>query len=103
MKKLMICLACFVLCAVLAPSLHAAQLTPPSQADLAAQIFAPASSPVTTASPADPLKPGTAGLPPALRLVNNCTYVECISECNDCPWGHTNYCLSLITCECGCR
>jgi hypothetical protein len=29
--------------------------------------------------------------------------VECISECNDCPWGHTNYCLSLITCECGCR
>jgi hypothetical protein len=102
MRKRMICLACcFVLCAVLAPALHAAQLTTPSQADLAAQIFAPAASPTTAA---DPATAGDAGLLPAPRLLtNNCTYQECISECNDCPWGHTNYCLSLVTCECGCR
>jgi hypothetical protein len=101
MKKLMIGLAGFALCAVLSPSLHAAPLTPPSQADLAAQIFAPAGAPATAA---DPVKAATAGLLPAPKLLtNNCTYKECISNCNDCPWGHTNYCLSLITCECGCH
>jgi hypothetical protein len=103
MRKLMICLAGFVLCALLAPAVHAAQLATPSQADLAAQIFAPVGSPATT-SAADPVRAGSAGLLPAPRLLtNNCTYKECISNCNDCPWGHTNYCLSLITCECGCH
>jgi hypothetical protein len=103
MKKLPIVLACTLLMLVLVPSLHAAPPAPVSQAELAAQIFAPAGAPAT-ATPADPVKAGTSGLLPAPRLLtNNCTYVECISECDDCPWGHTNYCLSLVTCECGCR
>ena len=58
MKKLPIVLACTLLILTLAPSLHAAQPpAPAAQADLAAQIFAPAGSPAT-ASPADPVKAG---------------------------------------------
>lgn len=32
-----------------------------------------------------------------------CTVRQCISECNDCPFGHTSYCVSTATCTCGCR
>lgn len=101
MKKLTICLACLLFFVTLAPSLHAAQPAPAAQADLAAQIFAPASS-AATASPADPAKAPSDLLLPAPKLAS-CTYKECISECNDCPWGHINYCISTVTCECGCR
>jgi hypothetical protein len=98
MKKATLCLGCFLLVLTLAPSLHAE--TPPAPmapVDLAAAIFAPAASPA---------QPGTVKLPdlsiPAPRLTT-CTVTECISYCNDCPWGHTNYCADRVACICGCR
>ena len=102
MKKMIPCLAFFLLFVILAPCLHAAQPAPATQADLAAQIFAPAGSPAT-ASPADPAKAAPADLFVPKPKLASCTYQFCISECNDCPWGHTNYCISTVTCECGCR
>ena len=102
MKRMIPCLACFLLLVTLAPALHAAQPAPAAQADLAAQIFAPASSPAAVTS-MEPAKAAPSVLfPPAPKLAS-CTYKECISECNDCPWGHTNYCISLADCFCGCR
>jgi hypothetical protein len=103
MKKLILCLGCFLLIAALAPCLHAEQLpAPTAQADLTTQIFAPASS-TAAVSPADPAKAAPADLfPPAPKLAS-CTYKECISGCDDCPWGHVNYCISTVSCICGCR
>lgn len=103
MKKLLLCLGCFLLIAALAPCLHAEQLpAPAAQADPAAQIFAPASS-TAAASPADLAKTAPSDLfLPAPKLAS-CTYSQCLAECNDCPWGHINYCISTATCTCGCR
>jgi hypothetical protein len=100
MKKAILCLGCFLLILTLAPRLHAETLAAPTvqmtQVDLAAAIFAPAASPA---------QPNTAKLPdlsvPAPRLTT-CTVKECISYCNDCPWGHTNYCADRVACICGC-
>jgi hypothetical protein len=102
MKKAILCLGCFLLILTLAPCLHAETLPAPQmtqmpQVDLAAAIFAPAASPA---------QPGTVKLPalsvPAPRLAT-CTIAECISFCNDCPWGHTNYCADRVACICGCH
>lgn len=102
MKKMIPYLAFFLLLVTLAPSLHAAQPAPAAQADLAAQIFAPAGA-AATASPADPAKAAPSDLfLPAPRLTS-CTVTVCIRECNDCPFGHTSYCVSTATCTCGCR
>ena len=100
MKKVILCLGCFLSILTLAPRLHAATLPAPAaqvpQVDLAAAIFAPAASAA---------QPGTVKLPalsvPAPRLTT-CTIKECISYCNDCPWGHTNYCADRVACICGC-
>jgi hypothetical protein len=101
MKRLTLCFACLLMILTLAPSLHAAQPAPATQADLAAQIFAPASC--ATASPADPAKAAPADLLlPAPRLAS-CTYAVCISECNDCPYPKHGYCISTASCTCGCR
>ena len=103
MKKLLLCLGCFLLIATLAPCLHAAQLpAPAAQVDLAAQIFAPVSS-TAAASTADLAKAAPSDLfLPAPKLAS-CTYSQCLSDCTDCPWGHVNYCISTVTCTCGCR
>ncbi|HEY2291479.1 MAG TPA: hypothetical protein VGM86_12330 [Thermoanaerobaculia bacterium] len=102
MKKMIPCLAFFLFLVTLAPCLHAAQPAPATQADLLAQILAPAGT-TATASPADPGKTAPSDLFLPKPKMASCTYVECISECNDCPWGHTNYCISLEDCFCGCR
>jgi hypothetical protein len=101
MKKLPIILACTLLMFVLVPSLHASPPAPAAQVDLA-QIFAPASS-TATAGPADPTKMAPSDLfLPAPKLAS-CTVKVCLEGCNDCPFGHTNYCISTVTCICGCR
>lgn len=103
MKKLTLCLACFLMVLTLTPSLHAAQSAPMSQADLAAQIFAPASS--AAESPADPAKADSADLfLPAPQQVLACTtYAQCVSGCSDCTFGTHSYCISMVTCRCGCK
>jgi hypothetical protein len=101
MKKAILCLGSFLLILTLAPRLHAdtlpAPTAPVTQVDLAAAIFAPAASPA---------QPSAVKLPdlsvPAPRLTT-CTVKECISYCNDCPWGHTNYCADRVACICGCH
>jgi hypothetical protein len=100
MKKMIPCLAFFLLLVTLAPCLHAAQPAPATQADLAAQIFAPAGT-AATASPADPAEKAPSDLfMPAPRLA--CTTLVCIQGCNDCPAGHHGICLDRNTCTCGC-
>lgn len=101
MKKMILCLGGFLLVLSLAPRLHAETLPAPAaqavQVDLAAAIFAPAASAA---------QPGTVKLPdlsvPAPKPTS-CTVKECISYCNDCPWGHTNYCADRVACICGCH
>jgi hypothetical protein len=102
MKKMIPCLAFFLLLVTLAPCLHAAQPAPANQADLLAQILAPASSPAV-AAPTDPAKAAPSDLFLPKPKTASCTYSVCISECNDCPFGHTSYCVSLTDCFCGCR
>ncbi len=99
MKKMIPCLAFFLLLVTLAPCLHAAQPAPAAQADLAAQIFAPVSSPAT----ASPAKAAPSDLFPPTLKVAGCTVTQCINECSDCPWGTYGYCISAATCRCGCR
>jgi hypothetical protein len=101
MKKLMVCLACCVLFMALASRLHAAQPAPAAQADLAAQIFAPADSPAV-AAPADPAKAAPSDLFMPEPRLTSCTVTVCIRNCNDCPVGHHGICLSTATCTCGC-
>ncbi len=103
MKRLTLCFACLLMILTLAPSLHAAQPAPASQADLAAQIFAPATP--AAASPADPAKAASADLfLPAPQPVLACTtYAQCVSGCSDCVWGTHSYCISMATCRCGCK
>jgi hypothetical protein len=102
MKKLAICLTCFLLFVILAPSLRALEPVPAAQADLAAQIFAPSDS-AATASPADSVEAVSSSLFPASSGLRNCTYAQCLAQCSDCPWGHLNYCISTARCTCGCR
>ena len=102
MKKMIPCLAFFLLLVTLAPCLHAAQPAPATQADLAAQIFAPAGT-TATASPADPAKAAAPDLFVPEPRLTSCTVTVCIRGCSDCPFGHTSYCVSTATCECGCR
>jgi hypothetical protein len=103
MKGLMICFACFLMILALTPSLHAAQPAPAVQADLAAQIFAPATS--AAASPADPAQATSADLflPVPQKVLACTTYAQCVSGCSDCPWGTHSYCISMTTCRCGCK
>ncbi|HEX4964829.1 MAG TPA: hypothetical protein VF173_28710 [Thermoanaerobaculia bacterium] len=109
MKRLTICLASFLLIAVLAPRLGA-EVTTPAQPALATLLAAGGSCAATlpTAQPGAsvaPAAPSDLFLPapvPAMP-VGGCTVRECISECSDCPSGHTSYCISTETCTCGCR
>ncbi len=99
MKKMIPCLAFFLFLVTLAPCLHAAQPAPATQADLAAQIFAPAGT-AATASSADAAKAPSDLFMPAPRLA--CTVTVCIQECNDCPAGHHGICTDRTNCICGC-
>lgn len=101
MKKMMIALVACVLFATLATTLHAAQPAPAAPADLAAQIFAPVSSPAV-ATPAAPTAAPSDLLLPEPRLAS-CTVSVCVSNCGDCPLPKHGYCISVATCTCGCR
>jgi hypothetical protein len=87
----------------LAPCLHAQQQPAPmDQADLAAQIFAPA-SPAATLSAADPAPAAPSDLfPPAPRL-DGCTLAICLTFCGDCVSPKRPTCLNVNTCHCVCR
>ncbi len=101
MRKLMVALVCCVLFATLATTLHAAQPASAAPADLAAQIFAPVSSPAVAAPAAPTVAAPAAFLLPDPRLTT-CSFTVCISECNDCPSGKHPFCMTT-TCTCGCR
>ena len=103
MKKMILCLTCFLLMVTLAPCLHAQQTPAPiAQADLAAQICAPV-SPAATLSLADSVPAAPLDLfLPAPRLAS-CTLAACLGACPDCVSPKKPTCLNLNTCLCACR
>ena len=102
MKKMVLCLACFLLMVTLAPCLHAQQQPAPVvQADLEAQIFAPA-CPAAALNTANPVPGAPSDLfLPAPRL-DACTLAICLSIC-DCVPPKQPHCLNVNTCRCVCR
>lgn len=102
MKKMILCLACFLLMVTLAPCLHAQQQPAPlGQAELAAQIFAPV-SPAETLSPAAPVPAAPSDLFLPAPQLKGCTLSICLSIC-DCVSPQHPTCLNVNTCRCVCR
>jgi hypothetical protein len=101
MKKMILCLACFLLMVTLAPSLDAQQ-QPAVQADLEAQIFAPV-SPAATVNPADPVPGAPSDLFLPAPQLKSCTLAICLTICGDCIKPKRPVCLNVNTCHCVCR
>jgi hypothetical protein len=74
----------------------ATDAAPPTRAD--AHRLRPARS-FAVAAPGSSSK---VPLPPIFAR-DACSYIECISGCDDCPSGMGNYCIDLDNCICGCR